>query len=185
MITRPAAFRVFGEPAPKGSLAGRCLTHPKIGALCYQAQRVVMSESANRARPWRRAIEKAAPVHIAERADPHQPLMVSALFAVTRTPAAAGRVAPSTQSAQGVGGDLDKMVRLLLDALESCGVLHNDAQVTRFGDLGKVFADDGEWVQGVDRRRGVPGLYCRVEPVGWVPDALPYEAGDDSERTDQ
>lgn len=182
MITRPAAFRVYGEPAPKGSLAGRCLTHPKIGQVCSRSARVVMSEDANRGRPWRRAIEAAAPVHITERADRYQPLKLTLVFAVTRTPAAAGRDRPATRSAQGVGGDLDKMVRLVLDALESCGVLLDDAQVTELV-TSKVYADSPQWAAPTTKYYGVPGLYCRVEPVGWVPDPLPYEHGDEDERT--
>lgn len=169
MITKPAAFRVYGEPAPKGSLAGRCLTHPKIGQRVQQAARVVLSEDANRGRPWRRAIEKAAPVHITERPDPHQPLKLTYLFAVTRTNAAATRPYPSTRSAQGIGGDVDKMLRLLLDALESCGVLTDDAQVVKFGESGKVYADDPEWT-GRGGQPGMPGLYCRLEPAV----AMPY-----------
>lgn len=190
MITRPAAFRVYGEPAPKGSLAGRCLTHPKIGQICTRVQRVAMSEDANRGRPWRRAIEKAAPVHITERPDPHQPLMISVLFAVTRTTAAAGRLYPATQSAQSVGGDLDKMVRLILDALESCKVLVNDAQVVAIGGPPstdpvldgrprKVYADHPDWGRTDANGAPLPGLYCRLEPVGYIPDPLPYEQNGD------
>ena len=183
MITRPAAFRVYGEPAPKGSLAGRCATHPKIGQVCTRLARVILTESANRGRPWRHAIELAAPIHIPERADPHQPIKATMLFAVTRTPAAQARDQPSTQSAQGIGGDLDKMIRLVLDALESCGVLRNDAQVTRYGEpTAKVYADDPEWTQR-GGRAGAPGLYCRLEPVGYLPDPLPYEDTlDEAER---
>ena len=182
MITRPHAFRVFGEPAPKGSLAGRCLTHPKVGAVCARAARVVLSEDANRGRPWRKAIETAAPVHITERPDKHQALRVTLTFAISRTPAAAGRTRPSTRSAQGVGGDLDKMVRLVLDALEACGVLLDDAQICTFGATDKVFADDPVWHHGVDRWRGVPGLYCRLEPAGYAPPELPYEARLDADE---
>lgn len=175
MITRPAAFRVYGEPAPKGSLAGRCLTHPKIGMVVTKPARVAISEDANRGRPWRRKIEKAAPVHITERPNRHQPLKLTLLFAVTRTQAAADRAYPSTRSAQNTSGDLDKLVRLVLDALESCGVLLDDAQVVELAPK-KVYADAPEWHQGTQRRYGVPGLYCRIEPVGYVPPELPYEA---------
>lgn len=176
MITKPAAFRVFGEPAPKGSLAGRCLTHPKVGQVCARAARVILNEDTNRGRPWRRAIEKAAPVHITERADRYQPLAIDLTFAVTRTPAAVGRASPTTRSAQGVGGDLDKMVRLVLDALESCKVLADDAQVVHI-DAWKVYADERytRWHAFDDRRLGRPGMYCRVAPIGWVPPELPYE----------
>lgn len=163
MITKPAAFRVYGEPAPKGSLAGRCLTHPKIGHICQVPAKIAMSEQAARGRPWRRAIEKAAPVHLTEQADQHQPIAAAMVFAVTRTHAARDRPYPSTQSAQATGGDLDKFVRLVLDALESCKVLHNDAQVVEL-TARKVYADSPLW-----GRQG-PGLYLRLEPAV----AMPY-----------
>lgn len=182
MITKPAAFRVKGiEPAPKGSMAGRCLTHPKVGAKCLNPQRVVISEDANRGRPFRRAIEKAAAVHMPEKAGKHQPLKVEILFGITRTRAAADREFPAVRSSQGIGGDLDKMVRLVLDALESCGVLTDDAQVCEIA-ASKVYFDTCS---------DSPGLYCRVEPIGWeivtqpplLPVAeLPYEQLADEER---
>jgi Holliday junction resolvase RusA-like endonuclease len=174
MITKPAAFRITGaEPAPKGSLAGRCLTHPEVGEIARLPQRVVMSEGANRGRPWRRVIEAAAPVHITERAGKHQPLKVTMLFAVTRTPAAELRLYPSTQSAQGIGGDLDKMVRLVLDALQSCGVLTNDAQVVAV-EAAKVYAEDAAWLAR-GGKAGFPGLYCRLEPANIPDPPLPLE----------
>lgn len=183
MITRPAAFRVYGEPAPKGSLAGRCLTHPRIGQICARAARIAITEDANRGRPWRRAIERAAPLYLSERPDKGQPVRVVLLFAVTRTQAAAGRTRPSVRSARKIGGDLDKLIRLVLDALESCGVLLDDAQVTDL-DASKVYADSAEWYRTDHARRGRPGLYCRIEPAGYIPPELPYEQLlDEAERT--
>jgi crossover junction endodeoxyribonuclease RusA len=177
VITRPHAFRVYGEPAPKGSIAGRVA---KNG-------RVILSEQVNRNRPWRRAIEKAAPIHITERAEKGQAIRITLLFALTRTQAAAGRTRPTTQSAQKIGGDLDKLARLVLDALESCAVLANDAQVVELTAT-KVYADSPEWMtseQWVRRGRREPGMYCRIEPVGYVPPELPYaERLDEHEQAD-
>lgn len=182
MITKPAAFRVKGiEPAPKGSMAGRCLTHPKVGSVCLTPQRVVISEDANRGRPFRRAIEKAAAVHMPEKAGKHQPLKVTVLFGITRTRAAEDREFPAVRSSQGIGGDLDKMVRLVLDALESAGVLTDDAQVIELS-ASKVFYDTCS---------DSPGLYCRIEPIGWevvtqppppITPELSYEQLADEER---
>lgn len=157
MITKPAAFRVFGEPAPKGSMIARTL----------KGGRVIVTEQVGRNKAWRRLIEQAAPIHITERPGPHQPLRVELVFGLTRTAAAAGRDYPATQSAQGVGGDLDKLVRLVLDALESCGVLVNDAQVVEV-EAAKRYADRMDSL-------GRSGMYCRIEPVGVVPDPLPLE----------
>ena len=168
MITRPAAFRVYGEPAPKGSMIPRKL----------KGGRVVVVEDNKRTKPWRRAIEKAAPVHITERADKWQPVALHLVFAVTRLPAQHDVTRPVKRATGGVGGDLDKMVRLVLDALESCRVLTDDAQVTEI-HAQKMFAESPDW----SGRPGVPGVYCRIEPVGWVPDELPYEDTlDDTER---
>lgn len=157
MITKPAAFRVFGEPAPKGSMIARTL----------KGGRTIVTEQVNRNKAWRKLIEDAAPRHITERPAPHQPLRVELVFGLTRTAAAAGRVYPATQSAQGIGGDLDKLVRLVLDALESCGVLTNDAQVV-------ALAASKEYADVIDKA-GRAGMYCRIEPVGVVPDPLPLE----------
>lgn len=167
MITRPAAFRVFGEPAPKGSMIARTTKSGKV----------IVTEQVSRNKAWRRLIEQAAPVRITERPGAHQPLFVTLMFGVTRTTAAAAREYPATQSAQGVGGDLDKLVRLALDAFESCGVLVNDAQVVGLV-ASKEYADTDTF-RYAGRRLGQarwavgPGMYCRVEPVGWVPDPLP------------
>lgn len=158
MITQPAAFRVFGEPAPKGSMIARTT----------KSGQVIVTEQVDRNKAWRRLIEAAAPVHITERPSPHQPLRVELVFSLTRTPAAKDRAYPATQSAQGIGGDLDKLVRLALDALESCGVLVNDAQVVEL-EAAKRYADR---IESMAR----PGMYCRIEPVGVVPDPLPLEA---------
>lgn len=180
MITKPAAFRVTGvEPAPKGSLAGRCLTHPKVGQKALNPARVVISEDANRGRPFRRALEAAAKVHMPEQAERGQPLKVTVVFGVTRTAAAKTRMFPSLRSAQGIGGDLDKMVRLVLDALESAGVLADDAQVVKL-EASKDYFDQ---LGGAT----APGLYVRVEPVTpaeWVQIVapLPYEDLADEER---
>jgi Holliday junction resolvase RusA-like endonuclease len=172
VITRPHAFRVYGEPAPKGSIAGRVA---KNG-------RVILSEQVNRNRGWRRTIENAAPLWVHERPDPHQPLKVTLTFALTRLRAAENRTYPSTRSAQKVGGDLDKLVRLVLDALETAGVLTDDAQVVELSAR-KLYSDALEW-SGVAPVRA--GMYCRVEPVGYVPPELPYaERLDEHERTDR
>jgi Holliday junction resolvase RusA-like endonuclease len=162
VITQTWAFRVYGEPAPKGSMVGR-----------IHQGRVIMSEQATRNRPWRALIENAAPTFIRESASPGQPLAIRLLFAVTRTPAAAQRTHPATQSAQGIGGDLDKLVRLALDALESCGVLTNDAQIVDI-EAKKVYADDPFW--SIDRlgdSATTPGMYCQLRPVGYLPTTLP------------
>lgn len=169
MITKPAAFRVFGEPAPKGSMIARQL----------KGGRTIVVEDNARTKPWRRIIEREAPAWFPEKPSAHQPLKLTLVFGVTRTAAAADRTHPAVRAKQGVGGDLDKLVRLALDALESCGVLTDDAQVVGLV-ASKEYADTDTFRYagrpvGAARAPFGPGMYCRVEPVGWVPDPLPLE----------
>lgn len=145
---------------------------------------MILAEDNKRTKPWRRRIESVAPIYMTEQAAEHQPLLVSCLFAVTRSPAAHAREYPTTVAAQGIGGDLDKLIRCLLDSLEACKILKNDAQVIAIGGPpsidplldGKprmVYLDHPDW------GKPWPGLYCRVEPVkpvGYDPLELPYEA---------
>lgn len=173
MITRPAAFRCFGEPAPKGSL--KPVTRGK---------RTFLVEDNSRTKPWRRRIEQVAPVYMTEQAGEHQPVVISCLFAVTRSSAAHAREYPTTLAAQSIGGDLDKLIRCLLDSLEACKILRNDAQVMAIGGPPsidgmlsgkprKVYVDHPDW------GRQWPGVYCRIDPVmpvGYQPIELPYEA---------
>jgi Holliday junction resolvase RusA-like endonuclease len=148
VITKPAAFRVFGEPAPKGSMIARQL----------KGGRTIVVEDNARTKPWRRVIEHEAPAWFPEKPAPHQPLKITLVFGVTRTAAAADRTHPAVRANQGVGGDLDKLVRLALDALESCGVLTDDAQVVELV-AAKQYADQA------DPGLGRAGMYCRIEPA--------------------
>lgn len=164
MITQTWGLRIYGEPAPKGSLVPRELP----------GGRVALVEQVGRGKPWRRAIEKAAPKLIPEKAGKHQPIGLDLTFTITKTAAAIaeGRLFPSTQSAEGIGGDADKMVRLVLDALESAKILVNDGQVVR------IRTD--QYYPGTEYRDQLtrPGLmlriYPRVKPAP-PPAELPYE----------
>lgn len=170
MITRSAAFRCFGEPAPKGSL--KPVTRGK---------RTFLVEDNKRTKPWRRRIESTAPIYMTERAGEHQPVLISCLFAVTRTHAAEAREYPTTLAKESIGGDLDKLIRCLLDSLEACKILRNDAQVMAIGGPPsvdpllagrprKVYVDHPDW------GKKWPGVYCRIDPVnpvGWEQPGLP------------
>lgn len=171
MITRPAAFRCFGEPAPKGSLSARKL---KDG-------RIILAEDNKRTKPWRRRIEQVAPIYMTEQAGEQQPVVISCLFAVTRSAAAHDREYPATRAAQAIGGDVDKLIRCLLDSLQACKILKDDAQVVAIGGPAsidpllasrprKVYVDHPDW------GKKWPGVYCRIDPVnpvGWEQPGLP------------
>lgn len=146
--------------------------------------RVVVVEDNAKTKGWRRMVGRAAGVHLPEHADQYQPIRVVLLFAVTRASAQAGLPGPVKRATGGVGGDVDKLARLVLDALEDSGVLKDDAQVVQL-EARKVFDDDPDWETPSNWQRRGCGLYCRVEPVGYVPDELPYEQVlDADERAD-
>lgn len=112
------AVRVYGEPAPKGSL--KC-----VGG----KGRHQLIEDGTRTKPWR-ALVKQAGEALSLPGPLSGPVGVEAVFTV-RLPAsvkAESRLWPWKRST-GIGGDVDKLLRTVLDALEDAGVLADDAQV--------------------------------------------------------
>lgn len=123
MITRTIRLVVPGTPAPKGSM--RC-----IGGRGRGHQLI---EDNKRTRPWRQNVARAAS-RAPEQADKGQPVEVSITFLLERPRShytargALRKGSPALPTGHGTG-DLDKLERTILDALEDAGVLHNDAQV--------------------------------------------------------
>lgn len=130
---------VRGEPAPKGSMkcVGRGGRH-----------QLVPDDKTGRLKPWVERLTAAARSG-ADRlqgsvAPAQQPVGVQATFYVTR-PASSRRPMPSVR-----GADLDKLARALLDALQSGGVVVDDAQVCDLW-LSKRYADAAH-PEGVELR---------------------------------
>lgn len=111
------AVKVYGTPAPKGSL--KC-----IGG----RGRHQLIENNERTAPWRKRVAEAGrALKIPEPLE--GPIGVEIVFTI-ELPASvkpASRPWPIRRSK--AGGDIDKLVRVVLDGLEDAGVYKDDAQV--------------------------------------------------------
>lgn len=117
-MTRVRAVKVFGKPAPKGSL--KC-----IGG----KGRHQLIEDNKATKPWRERIHLAGP-HLQLDGQPWDgPVGITLTFTLDR-PASVKPSARPWPLVRGKGsGDIDKLARTVLDGLEDAGVLTNDAQV--------------------------------------------------------
>lgn len=118
------AVRVSGAPAPKGSL--KC-----IGRRGKSAHNLI--ENNTRTKPWRDAVAYAGrrlrtEHNITEPLDGALGIVIT--FTVDLPPSIkpGARLWPFKRSS-GLGGDLDKLARTVLDGLEDSGIFHDDAQV--------------------------------------------------------
>ena len=112
------AVKIYGAPAPKGSL--KC-----VG----RGNRHQLVEDNQRGKPWRELV-KAGGQALGLVSPLTGPIGIECTFTV-ELPASvkpAKRLWPWKKSA-GIGGDVDKLARLVLDGLEDAAVLGNDAQV--------------------------------------------------------
>lgn len=148
MITREIVATVVGHPKPKGSL--KC-----IGARGRRGH-VLIEDNAG-TKPWRDEIARIAR-QASQRPEKRQPITVEITSTLTRPVSHYGtgrnaskvkRSAPEYPTAHGTG-DVDKLARLVLDALQDVGILGDDTQVVE-----------------VTSRKTYPD-----HPL--VPDALPY-----------
>lgn len=130
MLTTGVRIVIPGDPAPKGSM--KC-----VG----QKGRHQLVEDNPATKEWRTLlaywIRRKWPDD--QHAGKHQPLGVDVTFVVPRPPGhygtgrnagivkASAPIHPATQAAG--SGDVDKLLRLVLDAVQDTDVLPNDAQV--------------------------------------------------------
>lgn len=167
MITQPWGFKVYGDPAPKGSM--KC-----VGAV-GKRKHVLVEDNAG-TKPWRDKVGAVARRAVGEQAGPQQAVYVEMLFALDRPASHYGTgrnarkvkaSAPVWPTAHGTGDD-DKLARLVLDALEDAGVLVNDAQVCPlYSD--KQFYDRHPVYDGVPRDPDLldrSGVVVRIRPRG-------------------
>jgi crossover junction endodeoxyribonuclease RusA len=136
MLVEPVHLTIPGEPIPKGSL--KCVGRPG---------RHQLVESNPRVAAWRRIVATAAAAG-GQRADHWQPVGVDVLFRIDRPTShfGTGRNARRLRDAappfpvQHGTGDVDKLLRLVLDALQDGHLLHDDAQVVA-SYAAKMWAD--------------------------------------------
>lgn len=150
-LDRELVLTIYGEPAPKGSM--KC-----VGGRGRKRHQLV--ENSPRTGPWRERVARGA-----KRLPVSQltgPVGIEVTLTVSRPAAhyranrrgltALGRRTPyPSRRSQGLGGDVDKLARTILDALEDADVLTDDAQV----------------VELVTRK-------TYAEGTGTLPDALTY-----------
>lgn len=163
-LDRELVLTVYGEPAPKGSM--KC-----IGG---KGKRHQLVENSARTTPWRERVARGA-----------RQLPVSALSGAvgvevtltvprprghylvnSRGLSAEGRRTPyPARRSQGIGGDVDKLARTILDALEDAGVLLDDAQVVELVTR-KTYPDgDGTLPDALT----YPGARIRLYPIEETP----------------
>lgn len=143
-MTRVRAVKVFGDPAPKGSL--KC-----VGT----KGRHQLVEDNKATKPWRQRIHKAAK-HLQVDGQPWDgPVAVSLTFTIER-PASVPLKKRAWPQVHGTG-DTDKLARTVLDGLEDVGVLGNDAQVCVLSSV-KCYPDTPGVLDQMDR----PGVVIRI-----------------------
>jgi Holliday junction resolvase RusA-like endonuclease len=171
VITREFAFTLRGHPAPKGSL--KC-----IGARGQVKHQLVEDYRIGQA-AWREAVVVAARravLESGEAADQYEPVGVEVTLTIARGPSHFGtgrnvgflrHTAPRHPVKKNTD-DVDKLLRLVLDALTDAGLLFDDCQVVE-----------------TTARKAYPGptrtqLHGGPSPPAWatayvpVPDALPH-----------
>lgn len=129
MITRDITVTIPGHPTPKGSM--KC-----VGKRGRSNHQLVEDERPGQ-KKWRRLIAEVFSKRVTQRADELQPIGIEVTFVVDRPKVhhvAGDRSrplkgdAPAFPTRQNTN-DLDKMLRLLDDALQDSGLLVDDAQV--------------------------------------------------------
>lgn len=157
-LTTELVISIPGEPKPKGSL--RC-----IGG----KNRHQLIEDNAKTKPWRDAIALWVRRSWHETVDPGQPVGVEATFSLPRpkghygTGRNAGHVkhsAPDHATSHSTG-DVDKLARLVLDALQDTDVLPDDSQVVELQARKAYLADEhpeGDVLH-------YPGVVIRLYPI--------------------
>lgn len=130
MSGAPVIIIVSGRPAPQGSK--RAFAIRKGGAL---TGRVAMTESSKAVRPWRDAVRSETQAAMGQRGPLAGPLSVALVITVPK-PASAPK---KTRTWPCRKPDLDKLARAVLDGITEGGGWLDDAQVTEFSRLAKVF----------------------------------------------
>lgn len=144
-------FFVAGRPRTKGSLT------PQMSRGAGGKIRVHLVESGEYAVPWKRTMiaeikrsGAAGAMHFGYAG----PVEVSATFVFAQQQGVGHEVWPSHRTPYPTAidiGDLDKLLRNLLDALTQSGLIKDDSQVARIGPgTCKVWANEFFPMQGAD-----------------------------------
>ncbi|QOR55341.1 MAG: hypothetical protein SHS37scaffold537_39 [Phage 68_12] len=143
------AVKVYGSPAPKGSM--KC-----VGG--RGRHQLVNNNPATT--PWQDRVAKAC--ELFEISEPLTvPLGLQLTFTVDRPksvkPASRPWPHKTARTSDGGGGDVDKLARTVLDALEQARVVVNDAQICSIA-ASKVYPDTPDVADVLHR----PGVFIRL-----------------------
>ena len=144
-------IKVYGRPAPKGSM--KC-----VGRRGRRAH-VIVEELGPSIERWRDRLAPACQKLLTAHGGPLAgPLTVEVTFTLARptTVPLTARPWPSVRN-----GDVDKLARTILDALQANGVITDDAQVCEL-TARKCYPDTPGCPDRLDR----PGAIIRVYPIG-------------------
>lgn len=156
MITQRQGCIAYGTPIPQGSMT--CVGAPGRGHQLQPSNKKLLHE-------WRKQVTGAAQMFFTETADEYQALRLIAVFTVAR-PASHYRTGQFREQlrpdaphypTRRTGGDLDKLVRAVMDALTQSGHIHDDAQVV---DISARKLYDGHPAFGLTK----PGVQIEVRP---------------------
>lgn len=143
------AVKVYGHPAPKGSL--KC-----IGG---NGRHQLIEDNKN-TKPWRERLHAAGP-HLKLDGQPWDgPVGVTLTFTLDRPNTIKPGARPWPAKRSPGHGDVDKLARTVLDALEDAGVFTNDAQVCVLTTT-KCYPDTPDVLDQLDH----PGVLIRVYAI--------------------
>lgn len=145
-------IKVFGVPAAKGSM--KC-----VGAGRGGQHHQLVEVNAKKIKPWRDLVTQAGRRALTKNGGPFTgALIIEATFTVPRpaTVSLSKRPYPTTRSS----GDVDKMMRLVLDALDDAGLYDDDAAVIGAPPW-KTYPDSPGIADRLDR----PGAIIRIEEL--------------------
>lgn len=152
-LEQPVGVKVPGDPRPKGSM------------VCRVSARHPLREQVDNKAWRRRVVLGGAKLPIRGLTGP---IGISVTFTIPRPPShyRTGRnahllrhAAPTWPDGHGTG-DVDKLTRLVFDALQDAGVLSNDAQVVNAA-VWKCYPD----TPGCPDRLERPGALIRLYPI--------------------
>lgn len=160
MISGEQIIHIDGIPVPKGSL--RC-----VGRRGRRAH--VLIEDNPQTKPWREKIAREAARSIVEHADKGQALGVQIVSTLPRPASQYGTGKNSgVLRARAVAhptalrtGDVDKLARLVLDALQDSAVIVDDAQVVEVVSRKRWPDESDEWHEADP----TPGVTITIYPI--------------------
>lgn len=145
------AVRVYGDPIAKGSM--KCIG--QRGPVKHQ----VIDSKQKQLEPWQDKITAAGRALLAKVGAPLSgALTVSVTFTLERPKSVplAQRPYPITRAS----GDVDKLLRAVLDGLTASGIYADDARVIH-AEPWKCYPDS----PGIPDRMDRPGALIRIEPI--------------------